>query len=170
MFCNLFETQRGRHSFYLATKTSLHFTSNSLDSIQGRPMWACFLSALTYTVASRALHNKLDLPESSALLFASLMSPPVSGMDELIADTSLSYAWLADAKIQMTLWQTAEQERYSFTNRNEWQNIIWSLGWNDTQKWNFNKRALYNSGIQSLFASTNTCGVIKHTILGGSLS
>lgn len=54
-------------------------------------------------MASRALHNKLDLPEGSALLFASLMSPPVSGMDELIADTSLSYAWLADAKIQMML-------------------------------------------------------------------
>lgn len=27
------------------------------------------------------------------------MSPPVSGMDELIADTTLSYAWLVDTKI-----------------------------------------------------------------------
>lgn len=62
-----------------------------------------FPPALTYKVASRALHNKLDPPESSSLLFASLMSPPVSGMDELIADTSLSYAWLVDAKIQLTL-------------------------------------------------------------------
>lgn len=61
-----------------------------------------FFPALTYKVALRALHNKLDLPESSALLFASLMSPPVSGMDELIADTSLSYVWLVDAKIELT--------------------------------------------------------------------
>lgn len=57
-----------------------------------------FFPALTYKVASRALRNKLDPPESSALLFASFVSPPVSGMDELIADTSLSYAWLVDDK------------------------------------------------------------------------
>lgn len=62
-----------------------------------------FFPALTYKVALRALHNKLDLPESSALLSASVMSPPVSGINELIADTSLSYAWLVDAKIQLTL-------------------------------------------------------------------
>lgn len=61
-----------------------------------------FFSALTYKVASRALCNNLDLPESSALLFASLVSPPVSGMDELIADNSLSYAWLVVAQIQLT--------------------------------------------------------------------
>lgn len=48
--------------------------------------------ALTNKVALRPSHNKLDLPQSSALLFASLMSPPVRGMNELIADTSLSYA------------------------------------------------------------------------------
>lgn len=43
-----------------------------------------------YTVALKTLRNKLDLPESSASLFASLVSSPVTGMDELIADTSLT--------------------------------------------------------------------------------
>lgn len=97
MFFNPFETPWGQHSFYLTMKTSLYLTSKSLDS-----MWFLF-SALTSKVALQALHNKLDLPESSALLFASLVSPPVSGMDELIADTSMSYACLVDAKIQLTL-------------------------------------------------------------------
>lgn len=60
-------------------------------------------SALTSKVAQSVLHNKLDLPESAALLYASLMSPHARGMDELIADTSLSYASLVDAKIHLAL-------------------------------------------------------------------
>lgn len=61
--------------------------------------------ALTNKVALRPSHNKLDLPQSSALLFASLMSPPVRGMNELIADTSLSYAWLVDDKKSTDIWK-----------------------------------------------------------------
>lgn len=65
-------------------------------------------------MASRALHNKLDLPESPALLFASSMSPPVSGMDDLIAETSMSNAWVVDAKIQLTLKQTVKMVVYFY--------------------------------------------------------
>lgn len=32
------------------------------------------------------------------------MSPPVRGMNELIADTSLSYAWLVDDKKSTDIW------------------------------------------------------------------
>lgn len=98
--CLNLEKQWGQHCEDIII---LHLKESGFNTGQANVVFFFFFPALTYKVASRVLRNKLDPPESSALLFASLMSPPVSGMDELIADTSLSYAWLVDAKIQLTL-------------------------------------------------------------------
>lgn len=92
MLCNFPEKQWAQRPHYLSKKTSLYSGFNTGQT-------NVIFPGLDIQGGLVRLYNKLDLPESSASLFASLMSPPVTGTNELIADTSLSYVCFLDVRM-----------------------------------------------------------------------